>query len=68
MSSLSGFSSRLQQAIVVEMVRIDVLGKRAIILAPPGPESLDDKDWLYVLKAASEVGFELESLGYTVTY
>lgn len=63
---LSGFSSRLQQALTIGMVRMD--GEKATILSPPVPEELTDDDWLAILDAASEVGHELERLGYQVSY
>ena len=60
------FSSHLQQALDVGMVRID--DERATILSPPVPEELADDDWLALLSAATEVGHELERLGYQVSY
>lgn len=60
------FSPRLQQAIKVGMVRID--GKKATILSPPTLERLTDDGWLMLLRAASEIGHELERLHYQVDY
>jgi len=60
------FSRHLQQAIKVGMVRID--GKKATILSPPTLEGLTDDDWLILLRAASEIGRELERLHYEVSY
>lgn len=60
------FSSRLQQAIDVGMIRID--GKKATILSPPTLEGLTDDGWLMLLRAASEIGRELERLHYQVDY
>lgn len=67
LSLIGKFSPRLQQAIDVGMVKMD--GKRvATILSPPSPEELTDDDWTALLCAASEVGHELERLGYQVVY
>ena len=62
----SKFSPRLQQALDVGMVRID--DERATILSPPALGELTDGDWLALLSAATEVGHELERLGYQVSY
>lgn len=65
---MNAFSKHLQLAVRVGMVQIDEQAKTAVILAPPRPESMSGDDWLDVLRAASEVGRELEKLGYTVRY
>lgn len=64
--TIGKFSPRLQQAIHARMVRID--DERATILSPPAPGKLTDDDWLALLCAASEVGHELERIGYQVSY
>lgn len=62
------YSDRLKEAIKAGMVFI---GQRegvttARIQAPPNHESLTGEDWIAVLKAASAMIAELESLGIEV--
>jgi len=61
-------SERLQQAIEVGMVQVDEVALHATILAPPNLNDLTDDDWIDILQAATEVGRELEALGYEVTW
>lgn len=60
------YSPFLQRAIVAGKVRIDKEQAVAVIVAPPHPEALTDDDWLSILRAASEMRRELESLGFIV--
>lgn len=61
------FSERLQQAINVGMVHVDESNMVATIYAPPMSDEMTNDDWLLVLRAATEVRHELESLGYIVS-
>lgn len=62
------FSDRLQQAVSVGMVELQVDDERrsAQIHPPPNAEKMSDDDWLNIIQAASEVRRELESLGFYV--
>ena len=63
------FSSRLQEAVEVGMVKIQDYPKReAWICAPPDFMNLTDDEILNILQAAGEVGRELEFFGYLVHY
>ena len=59
-------SSCLYEAITSGMIVIR--DEHATILAPPNLNDLTDDDWIDILQAATEVGRELEALGYEVTW